>query len=94
MAGVCPIIVTRTYTITDTSDNTATCVQTITVNNLFATDSILWLAPLAQSPANEDTDPSNVNANDSKAGSLFRYGFKVGSTIPIKNPRGGLATGT
>lgn len=82
--GLCPTIVTRTYTIKDTSGNSATCQQTITVNNLFAADGILWLAPLAQSPANEDTDPSNVNPNDTKAGSLYRYSFKVGSTIPIK----------
>jgi hypothetical protein len=56
----------------------------ITHTGLFATDSILWQAPLAVSPANEDTDPSNVNPNDSKVGTLYRYAFKVGSTIPVK----------
>jgi hypothetical protein len=54
------------------------------VPGLFAADSILWQAPLAVSPSNEDTDPSNVNPNDSKVGSLYRYSFKVGSTIPVK----------
>ena len=83
-AGLCPTIVTRTYTVKDAAGNSASCQQTITVNNLFAADGILWLAPLAQSPANEDTDPSNVNPNDTKAGTLYRYSFKVGSTIPIK----------
>jgi len=77
-------VITRTYTVKDASGNSATCQQTITINGLFATDSILWQAPLAQSSANEDTDPSNMNPNDAKVGSLYRYGFKVGSTIPIK----------
>jgi hypothetical protein len=54
------------------------------VPGLFAADSILWQAPLALSPSSEDTDPSNVNPNDSKVGSLYRYSFKVGSTIPVK----------
>jgi hypothetical protein len=31
--GVCPLIITRTWTVTNTDDETATCVQTITVND-------------------------------------------------------------
>jgi len=76
VAGLCPTIITRTYTITDTSDNTTTCDQIITVNNLFAADGIIWHQPLARSGMSEDTDPG--------AGNTLKYRFKLGSTIPIK----------
>ena len=45
-ADVCPMIVTRSYTATDASGNVTTCQQLITVNNLFAEDSIIWHQPL------------------------------------------------
>ncbi|MBI3853154.1 MAG: HYR domain-containing protein [Verrucomicrobia bacterium] len=76
VAGLCPTIVTRTYTVKDTSGNPATCQQTITVNNLFAGDGIVWHQPLARNGASEDTDPS--------AGGTLKYRFKLGSTIPIQ----------
>jgi hypothetical protein len=74
--GTCPQIVTRTYTVTDTCGNVSTCQQTITVNNLFAGDAIIWHQPLARNGASEDTDPS--------AGRTVKYRFKRGSTIPIQ----------
>ncbi|MEO6739795.1 MAG: HYR domain-containing protein [Chthoniobacteraceae bacterium] len=74
--GICPIVVTRTYTVTDCSGNKSTCTQTITVNNLFAGDGILWHQPLARNGASEDTDPG--------AGNTLKYSFKLGSTIPVQ----------
>jgi uncharacterized repeat protein (TIGR03803 family) len=76
VASLCPTIVTRTYTIKDTSGNSTTCQQTITVNNLFADDGIVWHQPLARNGASEDTDPS--------ADGTLKYRFKLGSTIPIQ----------
>ena len=76
VAGLCPTIVTRTYTLTDTSGNEATCEQIITVNNLFAGDGIVWHQPLARNGMSEDTDPG--------AGNTLKYRFKLGSTIPIQ----------
>lgn len=73
-AGVCPTIVTRTYTATDASGNSVSCQQLITVNNVLAVDAIIWHQPLARHGASEDTEPG---AN----GTL--YSFKPGSTIPI-----------
>ncbi len=75
-AGICPMIVTRTYTATDASGNVTTCKQIITINNLFATDAIIWHQPLARNGASEDTAPG--------AGGTLKYRFKLGSTIPIK----------
>ena len=74
--GICPIIVTRTYRVTDAAGNPAYCEQIITVENLFAADGILWHQPLARNGASEDTDPS--------ADGTLKYRFKLGSTIPIK----------
>lgn len=68
VAGICPTLVTRTYTIKDISGNTATCEQIITENNLFAEDAILWQQPLAR----QDT------------GGAIKFRFKLGRTIPIK----------
>lgn len=76
VAGLCPTIVTRTYTVMDTSGNTVTCEQIITVNNLFAADGIVWHQPLARNGMSEDTDPG--------AGGTLKYRFKLGSTIPIQ----------
>jgi hypothetical protein len=76
VAGLCPTVVTRTYTVTDAVGNSSTCVQTITVNNLFAGDGILWHQPLARNGASDDTDPS--------AGGTLKYRFKLGSSIPIQ----------
>jgi hypothetical protein len=74
--GYCPQVITRTYTVKDACGNASTCQQTITVNNLFATDGIVWHQPLARNGASEDTDPS--------AGRTVKYRFKRGSTIPIQ----------
>lgn len=76
VAGLCPTVITRTYTVTDASGNASICVQTITVNNLFAGDGIVWHQPLARNGASEDTDPS--------AGGTLKYRFKLNSTIPIQ----------
>jgi hypothetical protein len=79
----CQIVVTRTYRATDACGNGATCTQTITLGSLVSpTDCILWHAPLANSPANDDTDPSRINGQVS--GTQYRYSFKAGSTIPIQ----------
>ncbi|MDB6076136.1 MAG: hypothetical protein JWO89_3776, partial [Verrucomicrobiaceae bacterium] len=75
-AGLCPTIVTRTYTVTDSSGNRSTCSQKITVNNLFAGDGILWHQPLARNGGSDDSDPS--------AGNTLKYTFKGGSTIPVQ----------
>lgn len=74
--GICPIVVTRVYVVKDAAGNASGCGQTITVNNLFATDGIVWHQPLARNGASEDTDPG--------AGGTLKYRFKLGSTIPIK----------
>ena len=74
--GICPIIVTRTYRVTDAAGNAAYCPQIITVENLFAADGLLWHQPLARNGASEDTDPS--------ADGTLNYRFKLGRTIPIK----------
>ena len=74
--GICPIIVTRTYRVTDAAGNAAYCAQIITVENLFAADGLLWHQPLARNGASEDTDPS--------ADGTLKYRFKLGSTITIK----------
>jgi hypothetical protein len=78
IAEFCPTIITRTWTASDHASppNTATCVQTITVNNLFAEDGIIWHQPLARNGASEDTDPG--------AGGTLKYRFKLGSTVPIQ----------
>ncbi len=74
--GNCPTVITRTYVVTDAAGNAAGCEQTITVNNLFAEDGMIWHQPLARNGASEDTDPS--------AGRTVKYRFKRGSTIPIQ----------
>ena len=74
--GYCPTVITRTYTVSDAAGNMATCDQTITVNNLFAEDGIMWHQPLARKGMSEDTDPS--------ADGTLKYGFKLGKTIPIQ----------
>ena len=76
ISGHCPMLITRTYTVTDADGNAATCDQLITVENLFAEDGIIWHQPLARNGASEDTDPS--------AGGTLKYRFKLGSTIPIR----------
>jgi hypothetical protein len=75
---ICPTVIERTWAAADHAliPNVATCVQIITVNNLFAEDGVLWHQPLARNGASEDTDPS--------AGNTLKYRFKLGSTIPIK----------
>lgn len=75
-SGFCPTVITRTYTVTDAAGNAGSCAQTITVNNLFAEDAILWHQPLARKGMSDDTDPG--------AGGTLKYGFKLGKTIPIK----------
>ncbi len=76
-AGQCPIVITRTYTVTDTAGNASEpCVQTITVDNLFPEDAVLWHQPLARKGMSEDTDPG--------AGGTLKFGFKMGRTIPIQ----------
>ena len=52
------------------------CVQTITVEHLFAEDAIIWHQPLARNGMSEDTDPS--------ADGTLKYRFKAGKTIPIQ----------
>jgi hypothetical protein len=74
VSGSCPTLVARTYTVTDASGNATQCQQLITVQNLFATNGIVWFPPLAR--FNGDTDPS-VNVT-------LKYVFKLGSTIPVK----------
>lgn len=74
--GVCPTVVTRTYTAKDASDNKVICQQLITMNNLFAADAIIWHQPLARNGASDDTDPSG--------GGTVKYSFKPDSTIPIQ----------
>src|SRR5262249_11317686 len=74
--ATCPRVITRTYSVTDACGNVSKCQQTITVNNLFASDAIVWHQPLARNGASEDTDPS--------AGRTVKYRFKRGSTIPIQ----------
>src|SRR5262249_12172107 len=76
VAGLCPTIITRTWTATNAAGNYATCQQIITVNNLFAEDGIIWHQPLARNGQSEDTDPSE--------GGWLKYRFKQGSTIPIQ----------
>lgn len=76
VSGNCPVTISRTYKATDASGNMASCTQIITVNNLFASDGIIWHQPLARNGASEDTDPS--------AGRTAKYRFKRGSTIPIQ----------
>lgn len=77
VSGSCPIMVTRTYTVTDASGNATQCQQSITVQNLFADDGIVWYRPLARSlPAAAGTHPN------AKATRL--HVFKLGSTIPVK----------
>jgi hypothetical protein len=79
----CQVVVTRTYKATDASGNSRTCTQTITVQpTISPTDCILWHAPLANSPASDDTDPSRMNGQVS--GTQYKYPFKAGSTIPIQ----------
>ena len=78
-AGICPTIITRTWKATNTFGNYATCVQTITVNNLFAEDAILWHQPLARNGMSEDTDPSD--------GGAFKYRFNIKQHDPDPSPR-------
>lgn len=75
-AGVCPTIVTRTYTIADIHGSLTTCQQVIQVNNLFAPDGVTWHQPLARNGMSDDTDPSG--------GGTLKYRFKPGSTVPIQ----------
>lgn len=75
--GRCPIVITRTYTVTDlTGNESAPCVQTISVDNLFAEGGIIWHQPLARKGMSEDTDPSG--------GGTLKFRFKQGRTIPIQ----------
>jgi hypothetical protein len=74
--GFCPVVITRTYTVTDNSGNITTCQQLITVGQLFAADAVIWHQPLARNGGSEDTDPS--------AGGSLKYRFKLGSTIPVQ----------
>lgn len=76
VSGSSPMTIIRTYKATDASGNSATCAQTITVINSFASDAIVWHQPLARNGASEDTDPS--------ARGTVKYRFKRGSTIPIQ----------
>lgn len=73
VAGVCPTVITRTWTATDAAGNASTCQQIITVNNLFAGDGIVWHQPLARNGASEDTDPS--------AGGTLKYRFKKPASL-------------
>jgi hypothetical protein len=50
----------------------------------------LWHAPLANSPANDDTDPSRINGQI--IGTQYKYSFKGGSTIPVQVHVNGCAT--
>lgn len=74
--GACPMVITRTYTVTDECGNSSTCQQIITVDNLFAADGIIWHQPLARNGASHDTDPS--------AGGTVKYRFQAGKTIPVQ----------
>ncbi len=74
--GTCPVVITRSYIVKDAVGNESFCAQTITVNNLFAEDGVLWHQPLARNGASEDTDPADRNT--------LKYRFKLGSTIPVK----------
>ncbi len=76
--AICPLIIQRTFTASDhvVPANTSTCVQIITVNNLFAAGGVIWHQPLARNGASEDTDPG--------AGGTLKYRFKQDSTIPIQ----------
>ena len=77
IGGRCPMTLTRLYLIADAAGNAAVpCVQTITVENLFADDAVVWQQPLARNGMSEDTDPS--------AGGALKYRFKLGRTVPIK----------
>jgi hypothetical protein len=72
VTGSCPMLVTRTYTVTDASGSTQ-CQQLITVQNLFAPDGIRWAPPLARFDRPDDPDPGDCE-----------FVFKRGHTIPIK----------
>jgi hypothetical protein len=88
-SSACGKVITRTYKATDECGNTATCTQTITVAKFFATDGIIWLAPIARAPANADTNPSLYTDNGAgtaaaPGGILVARTFKGGSTLPVK----------
>ncbi|PKN54971.1 MAG: hypothetical protein CVU56_23835 [Deltaproteobacteria bacterium HGW-Deltaproteobacteria-14] len=71
----CSETITRTYSVTDSDNNTASCQQIITVRRLFAPDAIIWHAPLAVSRP-DDTDPSDNWTR--------KIQFNKNSTIPVQ----------
>jgi hypothetical protein len=71
ISGSCPVLVTRTYTVTDASGNATQCQQLITVQSQFVDDGIVWYPPVARLDKVLDTTGSKCV-------------FKHGCTIPIR----------
>jgi Protein of unknown function (DUF642) len=72
LSGSCPVLVTRTYTVTDAAGNATQCQQLITLQNHLG--GILWFPPLARFDKPKPTKPT----------ATFEYVFKYGRTIPVK----------
>lgn len=48
VSSLCPMRVTRTYTVTDAAGNASQCQQLIAVQNRFGADGILWFPPVVR----------------------------------------------